>query len=79
MDSWITENDSQCTETKPTEEFLERRCNDIMCPHEYLPSEWSEVCIFCLFVQSINVYVTSYYHTWSTETYLIVSYVAQNQ
>lgn len=48
MGNWITEDDSECTETKPVEKYVERRCNEIMCPHEYLPLEWSKVYFVCL-------------------------------
>ena len=44
MDSWSIEDDSACVEQKPVEPVLERRCNEIMCPPEYIPLAWSEVC-----------------------------------
>ena len=47
MDNWIIEDDSQCTEIKPIEKHVERRCNEIMCPHEYLPLQWSKVYFVC--------------------------------
>jgi hypothetical protein len=43
MNSWIFEDDSACVEPRPVEPVLERSCNEVMCPPEYLPLAWSKV------------------------------------
>lgn len=43
MNSWIIEDDSACVKPRPVETVFERRCNEILCPPEYVPQDWSQV------------------------------------
>ena len=36
-------NETLCTDTKPVVSPVDRNCNEINCPPEYVPGQWSEV------------------------------------
>jgi hypothetical protein len=36
-------NETSCVDTKPVVSPVERNCNEINCPPEYVAGQWSEV------------------------------------